>query len=152
MICCSARPAPRSAGILAEAGPGWVVLGMGVNVDNGVDELPSAQAGSLRMAFPAHPVSRDDLLVAVVSAFAPLYRDGWPRVTRRQRIARRLRAGVQHARSGGGDAHPDRTDLGRAVAMDPSGALVVDTATGAVTVSAGDVAPTLTQPAFSPMS
>ncbi len=130
----------KVAGILAEAGAGWVVVGMGVNVDHRAAELPSAQAGSLRM-FASQAVDRGALLAAVVTAFGFRY-GGW------------VEAGGDPERSGLRTAyeracgtlgreveirHPDRTDVGRAVAVDASGALVVETAAGTVTVSAGDV-------------
>ena len=130
----------KVAGILAEAGSGWVVVGVGINVDHRVDELPSDAAGSIRM-FVGEPVDRAALLVAVVKAFASRYR-GWVAAAGDPERSG-LRTAYERACSTFGREveirHPDRTDVGSAVAVDPSGALVVSTATGAVTVSAGDV-------------
>jgi BirA family transcriptional regulator, biotin operon repressor / biotin---[acetyl-CoA-carboxylase] ligase len=130
----------KVAGILAEAGAGWVVIGVGLNVDHGSDELPSEQAGSIRM-FAGHTLDRTTVLGAVVTAFEEHYRawvaaDGDPERSGLRSAYERASATL------GRDVeirHPDRTDVGRAVAVDASGALVVATATGTLTVSAGDV-------------
>jgi BirA family biotin operon repressor/biotin-[acetyl-CoA-carboxylase] ligase len=91
--------------------------------------------------FTDHPVDRGAVLAEVVARFASRYRewvaaDGDP-----ERSG--LRASYEQACGTlGRDVevrHPDRTDLGRAVGVNASGALVLDTVTGTVTVSAGDV-------------
>lgn len=130
----------KVAGILAEAGGGWVVVGVGVNVDHGADELPSDQAGSLRM-FSGQAVDRAELLVAVVASFASRYRE-WVEAAGDPDRSGLCTAYEQACGTLGRVVeirHPDRTDVGRAVAVDGSGALIVETATGSVTVSAGDV-------------
>lgn len=130
----------KVAGILAEAGAGWAVIGVGVNVDHRPDELPSDQAGSLRM-FAGHAVDRATLLGAVISTFGAHYRvwvaaDGDPERsglrTAYERACGTLGREVEVR-------HPDHTDVGRAVAVDASGALVVETPAKTVVVSAGDV-------------
>jgi BirA family transcriptional regulator, biotin operon repressor / biotin---[acetyl-CoA-carboxylase] ligase len=130
----------KVAGILAEAGAGWVVVGVGLNVDHDAHELPSEQAGSLRM-FTGQAVDRGALLVAVVDQFASRYQAWVEAAGDPDRSG--LRAAYEHACVTLGRVveirHPDRTDVGRAVAVDGSGALVVETRTGSMTVSAGDV-------------
>jgi BirA family biotin operon repressor/biotin-[acetyl-CoA-carboxylase] ligase len=130
----------KVAGILAEAGAGWVVVGVGLNVDHRPEELPSEQAGSIRMAAGV-AVDRGALLIAVVSAFAARYRAWVEAAGDPERSG--LRTAYERACGTLGREveirHPDHTDLGRAVAVDASGALVVATATASVTVSAGDV-------------
>jgi BirA family transcriptional regulator, biotin operon repressor / biotin---[acetyl-CoA-carboxylase] ligase len=130
----------KGAGILAEAGAGWVVVGVGLNVDHGVEELPSDQAGSLRI-FTGHAVDRGALLAGVVTAFASRYRAWVEAVGDPDRSG--LRSAYEQACGTLGRVveirHPDHTDVGRAVAVDGSGALVVETADGTMTVSAGDV-------------
>ena len=132
----------KAAGILAEAGSDWIVLGMGVNVDNGVEELPSARAGSLRLAFPDHPVSREELLVAIVSAFAPLYR-AWLAAAG-DPAASGLRAVYEQACATLGRhvevQRPKSRLFGVAHGIDETGALVVLVDGAHVSVSAGDVA------------
>ena len=63
----------KLGGILAERLPdGAVILGIGINVDHGQDELP-ATGTSLRLLGSTLP--RERLLVALLGEFATLYRD-----------------------------------------------------------------------------
>lgn len=131
----------KVAGILAEAGAGWVVVGVGVNVDHRREELPSDQAVSLRLASPEPPVTRTDLLISTLRAFAPRYRRWVDCAGDPDRSG--LRAAYEQVCGTLGREvevrHRDHTDVGRAVAVDVSGALVVETSAGPMTVSAGDV-------------
>lgn len=133
-------PGQKAAGILAEAGAGWVVIGVGVNVDHESRELPSEQAVSLRM-YTDRPVDRAALLAALLDAFAVGYRR-WIAAAGDPSASGLSRAYVRACATLGREVEvrrPAGTDVGRAVAVDAHGALVVDTAGGSVTVSAGDV-------------
>ena len=131
----------KAAGILAEAGPDFVVVGIGLNVDHRADELPSAQASSLRLSFPSSVVTREAVLGQVLDSFGGWYRRwcdaaGDP-------DASGLRAAYESASGTLGRtvqvSLAGREITGRAVAVDANGALVVDVGTDRVTVSAGDV-------------
>lgn len=131
----------KAAGILAEAGPDFVVIGIGLNVDHRADELPTEQASSLRLSFPSAAVTREVLLVQVLESFGRWYRrwcdaDGDP-------DASGLRAAYESASATLGRSVQvtlaGREITGPAVAIDVNGALVVDDGTQRVTVSAGDV-------------
>jgi BirA family biotin operon repressor/biotin-[acetyl-CoA-carboxylase] ligase len=132
----------KAAGILAEASGAAVVIGLGVNVDNRADELPASGAGSLWLASPGRPVPRATLLVAVLTSLG-----GW--------YERWVEAGGDPDRSGLRTAYesacatlgatievrrPAATVVGRAVAIDGDGALIVARDDERFTVSAGDVA------------
>jgi BirA family biotin operon repressor/biotin-[acetyl-CoA-carboxylase] ligase len=122
----------KVAGILVEARPqeGWAVLGIGLNV--GTTEFPpelSAIATSLRLA--GSPASVDDTLAALLAAL-----DQWlPRPSDEVLAAWRPRDALL--------GKPVRWDNGSkegtAAGIDSSGALVVDTADGQVTLDAGEV-------------
>lgn len=141
-------PGPRKlAGLLVEAAGGAVVVGLGLNVDLGPQELTTPQATSLVLEAERGPVggrvpAREDLLAAVLAG-----------------LGRRVEAFVGAAgdadRSGLRDAYTARClTLGRAVratlpggqvvegvaaGVAAEGALVVATASGERTVPAGDV-------------
>jgi BirA family biotin operon repressor/biotin-[acetyl-CoA-carboxylase] ligase len=71
-------PAGKVAGILAEvvpgaSGPQAVVLGVGINVSQQADELPTAESTSLRLAGSA-TTDRDTVLRAFLRALAAEYR------------------------------------------------------------------------------
>lgn len=133
--------AQKSAGILAEAGAGWIVVGVGLNVDTSAAELPSDQAASLR-SVAGEPLRREDVLVAVLTAFGSRYRS-WLAAAG-DPDSSGLRAAYESVCGTlGRDVEvrrPDGIDVGRAVAIDDAGALVVDTVDGVLTVSAGDIA------------
>jgi BirA family biotin operon repressor/biotin-[acetyl-CoA-carboxylase] ligase len=131
----------KAAGILAEAGPDFVVVGIGLNVDHRADELPNEQATSLRLSFPSAPVTREVLLAQILESFGRWY-------------ARWLDAGGDPDASGLRAAYESasatlgrtvqvslsgREITGPAVAIDANGALVVAEGTDRVIVSAGDV-------------
>lgn len=136
----------KAAGLLAEARSDglrldWVLLGMGVNVAQGADDLPAELAGratSLRLA-AGGPVDRVALLGAWAERFAAGYRSlaaGEVEPTRaayRERldtVGRRVRAELV-----GGEVVD-----GVAVGLGASGALLVRTAAGSeVEVASGDV-------------
>jgi BirA family transcriptional regulator, biotin operon repressor / biotin---[acetyl-CoA-carboxylase] ligase len=68
----------KVAGILAEANEGHVVLGIGINVNQAADELPTetqVPATSLRMETGAH-VDRVELLVRLLAELETRY-DAW---------------------------------------------------------------------------
>jgi BirA family biotin operon repressor/biotin-[acetyl-CoA-carboxylase] ligase len=136
----------KAAGLLAEAQLegdrlAAVLLGMGVNVTQGAADLPPAvadRATSVSLAAGA-PVDRGALLAAWAGRFLAGYqslcagRAGEVLAAYRRRlvtVGRRVRAD----RVGAGPV------VGTAVDLTPTGALVVQTATGArVEVTAGDV-------------
>jgi len=137
-------PRRKVAGILAEVAPAGdaVVLGIGLNVDQGPAELPVPSATSLRAA-GAGAVDRTALLVALVGevvAVLERWQDHDGDVTE---------AGLDTAVADacltlGGTVRatlPDGTELrGTAERIDPQGALVVRDASGAERVLlAGDV-------------
>ncbi|MEJ5945837.1 biotin--[acetyl-CoA-carboxylase] ligase [Pseudokineococcus basanitobsidens] len=139
---------PPPAGSAATSGP-VVVLGLGLNVDARVDELPTG-ATSLRLAGAA-TTDRDVLLRSVLRRFVDLYgrwrdlaaEDGAPGAVPGRDLAaltdpvrevcstlgRRVRVELP-----GGEVL-----VGRAEAVDATGALVVRTGGGARLVTAGDV-------------
>ena len=62
----------KVGGILAERLPdGAVIVGIGINVDHGVDELP---AGGTSLRLLGSTVPRERLLVALLGEFAAMYR------------------------------------------------------------------------------
>ena len=130
---------PRKVcGILVErvhTRPPMVVIGIGINVDQTDDELPVPTATSLALA--GHPVDRTVLFGDVVrhlrlclGRFA-----GSPKTFMNQYRGRSatLDQDVRVALPG------DRVVEGRAADFDPHGRLVLDTADGTLTLSAGDV-------------
>jgi len=130
---------PRKVcGILVErvnTHPPMVVIGIGINVDQTADELPVATATSLAMA--GHRVDRTALFGDVVHClrlwlgrFA-----GSPNTFMHRYRARSATLGrdVRVALPG------DRTVEGRVVDLDQHGRLVLETADGPLSLSAGDV-------------
>ncbi len=110
------------------------VVGIGLNCDQGADELPVPEATSLRLLTGA-PVDRTDLLAALVEELAARY-DEW-RAGGEVRTAylglcttpgRQVRVAVP-----GGEV------VGEAVDVDEAGRLVVRTAAGEERLAAGDV-------------
>jgi len=67
----------KCAGILAEAVPSAVVLGIGLNVSQRADELPPpidpAAAGPTSLALAGASVNRGELLISLLSAFSHWY-------------------------------------------------------------------------------
>lgn len=138
----------KGAGILSEAvaGPDGIalVLGMGVNVRQQRDELPTGAGGlpATSLAAEGADVDREDFAADLLGALAEvegLWRDAGGDVVSTGLLARyrdRCRTLGQRVRVdlGDGDLH------GEAVDVDDTGRLVVRTETGRTTaVSAGDV-------------
>ena len=133
----------KLCGILAErvetpAGPACVV-GMGVNVHLTDEQLPVPTATSLAVLNPARVMGRNPLVVTILRAFAAVYSQ-WETgdddtafalsyVRRCDTIGRRVRVTLAG----------DRAVEGEAEAIDRDGRLVVRTATGLESLSAGDV-------------
>jgi BirA family transcriptional regulator, biotin operon repressor / biotin---[acetyl-CoA-carboxylase] ligase len=120
----------KLAGILVEARPqeGWAVLGIGMNVST--EEFPpELHATSLRLAGLA--VAPDDALAALLSAL-----DEWlARPTAEVLAAWRSRDALLGRRVRWADGSKE----GKAAGVDDSGALIVETADGTVTLDAGEV-------------
>jgi BirA family biotin operon repressor/biotin-[acetyl-CoA-carboxylase] ligase len=136
------EPPAKCAGILAEAVPDGIVLGVGLNVTVRADELPAGTpATSLRLRGAA-VTDRGPLLLAFLRGL-----EGW--------YARWRRAGGDAAACGLRDAYLERcATVGRAVrvllpggddltgtaeSVDGTGRLVVRTAAGARPIAAGDI-------------
>ena len=140
----------KISGILAEQAGEAIVLGAGINVTTRRDELPVPHATSVLLA-GAEP-DREQLLVAVLGELERWYRrwvaavtpggaapagtgDGGPGGLREEylRLSATIGQDVRVSMPGG------QLITGRAEGLDPAGRLTVGTASGPVTVSAGDV-------------
>ncbi|WP_129338122.1 biotin--[acetyl-CoA-carboxylase] ligase [Cellulomonas endophytica] len=131
-----AQVVPPAAG---EPGPPAVVLGVGLNVDQGAEELPVPHATSLRAA--GARVRREDLLVALVLRLDELLRAmaGAPGevVAAVAGACATLGESVRVDAAPGSDVPPL---VGRATALRDDGALLVETADGTtVAALSGDV-------------
>ena len=129
----------KCAGLLAEAVPGGVVLGIGLNVTLREDELPVPEATSLRIAGAAC-TDRDPLLRAILRTLAGWY-ERWSADPENCGLRE---AYLRHCATVGRSvsvALPDGTHLrGEATDVDAAGRLLVADPGGAVTaVAAGDV-------------
>jgi BirA family transcriptional regulator, biotin operon repressor / biotin---[acetyl-CoA-carboxylase] ligase len=131
----------KLAGILAEQADGAIVVGIGMNVSSGRDELPVATATSLALE-GAEGAAPDRLLVGMLGelerwylAWAGLLGDAAGSGLHREyrRLCGTLGREVRVSLPGG------RTVTGVASEVDLTGRLVVQSATGPVPVSAGDV-------------
>lgn len=130
----------KVGGILAQAGGGAVVLGVGLNVSTRRDELPAG--GTSLGVEAARCTDRDPLLRAVLRRLAALYA-GWceaagdPAATGLQAayetVCETLHRPVRVLLPDGGEL------VGRASGLDDSGRLVLRTDAGRQAVSAGDV-------------
>lgn len=134
----------KICGILSERvdgpqGPGCVV-GFGINISLTEEELPVPTATSLRLC--GAEVDRAELVAEVLDVWSQMYRmwDGGQLILMRQAyedqcstIGRDVR--VLLGSPGGGE----RTVIGRAVGIDPSGAVLVRTDGGVRAFAAGDV-------------
>jgi BirA family biotin operon repressor/biotin-[acetyl-CoA-carboxylase] ligase len=131
----------KLAGILTQTSGTVAVIGIGLNVDTTVDELPVENATSLAMC-GAGPVDRTELLVAIASALdmrfraweaaggdpsasgvAAAYRAACSTLGARVRVTRSAQDSVQ----------------GDALDIDDTGRLVVHTGHAEIAISAGDV-------------
>jgi len=133
----------KIAGILAEQAGDAIVLGTGINVTTRRDELPVPDATSVALAGGAP--DREQLLVAVLGELETWYRrwvaaaaagpGGDPAGLRAEylRLSATIGQQVQVSMPGG------KLVTGRAGDLDATGRLVVETASGPVPVSAGDV-------------
>jgi len=122
----------KVAGILVEARPqeGWAVLGLGVNVGT-TDFPPDLERIATSLQLAGHAITVDDTLAALLAAlrrWLPLpTSDVLPAWRERDALLGR----TVRWENGGKE--------GVAAGIDPSGALLVDTAAGRVALSAGEV-------------
>lgn len=131
----------KLAGILAEQAGGAIVVGIGINVSSGRDELPVASATSLALEGAAD-TDPGRLLVSVLGELERWYL-AWTGSLgdaatcglqqEYQRLCGTLGRQVRVSLPGG------RTVTGAACEVDRTGRLVVRSAAGPVPVSAGDV-------------
>lgn len=132
----------KTAGILAQAGAGTVVVGVGLNVTTTAAELPGPAATSPALERPDLVFDRTSLLAGVLSEFGDLYRD-WTEAS-----GDADRCGLRERFRGACDTlgrdvrvaldHRPPVD-GRAVDVDADGALVVVAADGTHVLPAGEV-------------
>jgi BirA family transcriptional regulator, biotin operon repressor / biotin---[acetyl-CoA-carboxylase] ligase len=131
----------KLAGILAEQAGGAIVVGIGLNVSSGRDELPVAGATSLRLE-GAEDAAPGRLLVAVLGELRRWYLAwtggrgdavGSGLHQEYQRLCATLGRQVRVSLPGG------RTVTGTASGVDQTGRLVIRSDAGPVPVSAGDV-------------
>lgn len=131
----------KLAGVLAEVADDAVVLDIGLNVSLRAEELPVPAATSLALAGSA-VTDRDTVLRALLRELADRYRS-WCEHAGDAAASGLLPAyrGICATIGREVTAHlPDGGTLrGRATDVDPAGRLVVETAAGATTLSAGDV-------------
>jgi BirA family biotin operon repressor/biotin-[acetyl-CoA-carboxylase] ligase len=122
----------KVAGILVEARPqeGWAVLGIGLNVTT--SDFPAELAPTATsLALAGVPTSIDEALGALISAL-----NAWlPRPASDVLAAWRPR----DALLGRPVRWENGSKEGTAAGIDPSGALIVDTADGQVTLDSGEV-------------
>lgn len=124
----------KLAGILAERlGDGTVIVGVGINVDHMLDEVPDGGASMRTLGIAA---DRTEVLLHVLPAVADAYR-GWVGGADLSEEYAALSATL--GQEVGADLG-DRVIAGRAVRLGPSGELVIADAQGREhVVSAGDV-------------
>jgi BirA family biotin operon repressor/biotin-[acetyl-CoA-carboxylase] ligase len=148
----SADEPRKCAGILAEAvpgkepgAPGAVVLGVGLNVTQRAEELPTSPTGlpatSLQLA-GAVATDRDPLVRALLRGLDEWYRR-WRAAGGDPGASGLHEAYLRYCGTVGRQVRvllPDGADLvGRAVTVDPDGRLVLDTPSGERRVAAGDI-------------
>lgn len=143
----------KLAGILAEQAGQAIVVGVGLNVAQGRDELPPVSPGALppaslalvggRSGRPAGRTDRERLLVGILTELEYWYRR-WTRPSPGDAEGSGLRA--EYLLRSATIGRKVRVDLpggtaltGMASGIDPVGRLIVDTASGPAAVSAGDV-------------
>jgi BirA family transcriptional regulator, biotin operon repressor / biotin---[acetyl-CoA-carboxylase] ligase len=136
----------KLAGILAEQTGRAVVVGVGLNVAAGRDELPPPGPGALpptSLALLGGRTDREALLTGILAELADWYRR-WTRPSPGDAEGSGLRTEYLQCCATIGRAVrvelPGGTALtGVASGIDPVGRLIVDTAAGPAAVSAGDV-------------
>jgi BirA family transcriptional regulator, biotin operon repressor / biotin---[acetyl-CoA-carboxylase] ligase len=133
----------KLAGILAEQSSDAIVVGAGINVSTQRAELPVQTATSLALEGAAG-TDRGGLLHAVLAEFERLYRAWTAGPDPGDADACGLRAAyrgqsVTLGRQVRVEFPGGNTAGGTAVDIDPGGRLVLDTADGLLTVTAGDV-------------
>jgi len=131
----------KVAGILAEVVGDAVVLGIGINVSLREEELPVPTATSLRLA-GSEVVDREPVLRAVLRGLERRYRT-WCDAAGDAEVSGLLRdyrtACVTIGRDVTVHLPGDREMAGRALDVDGTGRLVVQTAKGVEPLAAGDV-------------
>jgi BirA family biotin operon repressor/biotin-[acetyl-CoA-carboxylase] ligase len=133
----------KLAGILAEQAGAAVVVGIGLNVSQSQDELPSDQATSLRLQGAAR-IDRPALLVAVLREFERWYLR-WaagpvPGDANRSGLrSEYLRLSATVGRTVRVELPGGTVITGRASDIDAVGRLLIDGEDGVQAVSAGDV-------------
>jgi BirA family transcriptional regulator, biotin operon repressor / biotin---[acetyl-CoA-carboxylase] ligase len=120
----------KVAGILVEARPqeGWAVLGIGLNVTT-EEFLPELHATSLRLS--GAPLSVDESLAALLASLRTWLPRSADEILAAWRSRDALLGRTVRWANGGKE--------GVAAGVDDSGALIVDTADGRVTLDAGEV-------------
>ncbi len=139
-------PGPRKVGgILAERvdGPGGVavVVGVGLNVALGADELPTPAATSLALEVPGAVPGREAIAAVVLSRMASWF-ERWDGAGGDAASCGLLVAYRTSCLTLGRDVRvelPSRTRLGRASDVDESGRLLVRSAQGTHAYSSGEV-------------
>jgi BirA family biotin operon repressor/biotin-[acetyl-CoA-carboxylase] ligase len=124
----------KVAGILVEGRPqeGWAVLGIGLNVHTAEDEFPEELRGtatSLAVAIGAEPPSLDEVLDLLLEALDARLADPPDAIVTAWRKRDALRGRTVRWQDGEGTA----------TGIDDSGALIVETSSGRVTLDAGEV-------------
>jgi BirA family biotin operon repressor/biotin-[acetyl-CoA-carboxylase] ligase len=122
----------KVAGILIEGRPqeGWAVLGIGINVSIQADDFPAELRDiATSLAIEGAPSRVDEILAAVVNRLNDCLSAPPTRVLEAWRARDALKG--QRVRWSGGEGIAD--------GIDDSGALLVETRDGAVTLDAGEV-------------
>jgi BirA family biotin operon repressor/biotin-[acetyl-CoA-carboxylase] ligase len=123
----------KLAGILIEGRPqdGWAVLGIGVNVLTASDEFPAElrESATSLAAEAARAPARDELLEQLLVALDERLAHEPERIAAAWRERDALRGSSVRWQSG----------QGTALGIDDSGALIVETSSGRVTLDAGEV-------------
>ncbi|HHU11401.1 MAG TPA: biotin--[acetyl-CoA-carboxylase] ligase [Intrasporangiaceae bacterium] len=135
----SALEGAKVAGVLCELTGAGIVVGVGLNVDQEDGELPVPTATSLRLLAQGHPpgLTRERLLLTILDHLAnrlamwsqdpdqvrDAYRSGCVTIGQDVRV----------------DLGQDRVQVARAVGVDDTGRLVIESGAGRRPVAAGDV-------------
>ncbi|TFV53582.1 biotin--[acetyl-CoA-carboxylase] ligase [Blastococcus sp. TF02A-35] len=135
-----ARDGRKLAGILAEAVPGGVVVGVGLNVSTSAAELP--ETGTSLSVVTGSTVDRGPVLLGLLRAVERRYR-GWVEALGDPVVSGLARDYLAWSSTVGSTVEvtmPDGSALtGTARAVDWDGRLVLDTPEGTVELASGDV-------------